>query len=93
MAKPTVRRSRDTAGPTPFENARDEMFQHIMQCGVIGADAEHQSEWFETTTQYLAERYHELTQEQVKELRTLGERFSQPPRASATSQEDATAAA
>ncbi len=93
MAKPTVRRSRDTVGPTPFENARDEMFQHIMQCGVIGADAEHQSEWFETTTQYLAERYHELTREQVQELRTLGERFSQPPRASSAIHEDATAAA
>lgn len=81
MAKPSFRRSRDVEGPTPFEHARDEMFQHIMQCGVIGADAEHRAEWFDTTLEYLADRFHELSPEQITELRTLGERFCQPPKA------------
>jgi hypothetical protein len=37
MAKPKDRRRREVVAPTPFEQARDEMFQHIMRCGVIGA--------------------------------------------------------
>ena len=24
--------------PSPFEQARDELFQHIMRCGVVGAE-------------------------------------------------------
>ena len=69
---------------TPFEQARDELFQHIMTCGVVGADAEHQHEWFEDTMKYFAERYPELSENQVTELRKLGERFAQPPKARAT---------
>ena len=68
------------APPTPFEDARDEMFQHIMKCGVIGAAPEDQKEWFDGTMAYLAERYHELGKEQIAELRVLGERFVQPTR-------------
>ena len=68
---------------TPFEEARDEMFQHIMKCGVIGATAEDQQEWFSGTMTYLAERYHELTPRQIAELRVLGERFSQPAKVKA----------
>lgn len=63
---------------TPFEEARDEMFQHIMKCGVIGSTPDDQKEWFDGTMTYLAERYHELSPRQVAELRVLGERFSQP---------------
>jgi hypothetical protein len=81
MAKQRVRRQREVSAPTPFEQARDEMFQHIMQCGVIGADPTHQAEWFNETMAYVSDRYHELTPEQVAELRTLGERFCQPPKA------------
>ena len=29
---------------TPFEEARDEMFQHIMKCGVIGATSDDQKD-------------------------------------------------
>lgn len=83
MAKPKSRQS-IPAGPTPFEEARDELFQQIMQCGVVGADSEHQNEWFEETMKYFAERYPELGDLQVKELRKLGERFAQPPKARAT---------
>lgn len=68
---------------TPFEEARDEMFQHIMKSGVIGALPEDQKEWFDGTIAYLAERYHELSPKQIAELRVLGERFSQPAKVNA----------
>ncbi|MDO8502593.1 MAG: hypothetical protein Q7S20_12190 [Gemmatimonadaceae bacterium] len=68
---------------TPFEEARDEMFQHIMKCGVIGSIPDDQKEWFDGTMNYLAERYHELSPRQIGELRVLGERFSQPAKVKA----------
>ena len=74
-------RKRDVALPSPFEQARDEMFQHIIRCGVLQASPEHQKEWFDQTIDYLADRYHELDKVEVTELRTLGERFCQPPKA------------
>jgi hypothetical protein len=83
MAKPKSNKS-SPGNPTPFEQARDELFQHIMTCGVVGADHEHQHEWFEETMKYFAERYPELGEGQVKELRKLGERFAQPPKARAS---------
>ena len=79
MAKARVRRRPESAAPTPFEEARDEMFQHIMRCGVVGADDAHQTEWFDATMVYMTERYPELEAAQLTELRTLGERFSRPP--------------
>lgn len=89
MAKQTVRRRKDVAAPSPFDQARDEMFQHIMQCGVIGADPEHKAEWFTQTVDYLADRYHELSASELRDLRTLGERFSQPPSRAAQQSEAA----
>jgi hypothetical protein len=80
MAKQKTKRQRDVALPTPFEEARDELFQQIMQCGVIGADSSHQEDWFRETMAYLADRYHELSPVQLTELKTLGERFVQPPK-------------
>lgn len=68
---------------TPFEDARDEMFQHVMKCGVIGAAAEDQQEWFDSTMNYLADRYHELNEKEIAELRVLGERFIQPAKVQA----------
>jgi hypothetical protein len=65
---------------TPFEEARDELFQQIMRCGVVGSAPEDQKEWFDNTMDYLTERYHELATGQVDELRVLGERFAQPPK-------------
>ena len=53
-------RNRTPAAPTPFELARDELFQHIIRCGVIGAAPEHQAEWFADTMEYLRDRYPEL---------------------------------
>lgn len=84
MSKQRNRYARNAAPvATPFEEARDEMFQHIMKCGVIGATLDDQKEWFDGTMSYLAERYHELSPKQVSELRVLGERFSQPAKVKA----------
>ena len=91
--KNTSRRSRPVAAPTPFEEARDELFQHIMRCGVVGADPEHVSEWFGETMPYMAERFPELSEAQVTELRTLGERFAQPPKARQQTESTADASA
>jgi hypothetical protein len=84
MAKPKSRKSGPSAGPTPFEEARDELFQHIMTCGVVGADSAHQHDWFDETMKYFAERYPELNEQKIGELRKLGERFAQPPKARAS---------
>lgn len=65
---------------SPFEEARDELFQHIMRCGVVGSDPEHQKEWFAETMMYMKDRYPELGAEQLGELHKLGERFAQPPK-------------
>ena len=76
--------ARRYAGPTeplPFEQARDELFQHIMRCGVVGAAPEHVEEWFVETIKYMSERFPELSEQQIGELKTLGLRFAQPPKA------------
>ncbi len=85
-------RSRPAAAPTPFEEARDELFQHVMRCGVIGAEPEHQAEWFTDTMAYLADRYPELSPAQIAELRVLGERFVQPPKTNTPTADAASAA-
>lgn len=66
------------AAPSPFDQARDELFQHVMRCGVIGSAPEHQAEWFDETMTFLADRYHELNKKQITDLRVLGERFAAP---------------
>ncbi len=65
---------------SPFEEARDELFQQIMRCGVVGSGPDDQKDWFDNTMDYLTERYHELAPGQLGELRVLGERFAQPPK-------------
>ena len=64
--------------PTNFEQARDELFSHILRCGVLEAADEHRKTWFDDTMDYLAERYETLTDAELAELRTLGERYCQP---------------
>ena len=83
MAKQKLRQRRDVAAPTAYQEARDELFQHIMQCGVVGCHPVDQKEWFDNTITYLTDRYPELNANQMKELRTLGERFAQPPKKAA----------
>jgi len=77
---PTRGRQNVSSTPSPYEEARDELFQHVMQCGVIGAEPNDQREWFDATVAYLTDRYPELSPTQLQELRTLGERFAQPPK-------------
>lgn len=64
--------------PRVFDQARDELFSHILRCGVLEALPEHQKEWFDDTMLYLAERYDSLSDEERAQLRTLGERYCQP---------------
>ena len=85
------RQRRVVTPPTPFEQARDELFQQIMRCEVIAASPDHQGEWFSETMTYFAERYPELKPADVNDLRKLGERFVQPPKATVIA-EDAPAA-
>ena len=54
------------------------MFSHILRCGVIDALPEHQKDWLDDTMLYLADRYEDLSEEELSQLRVLGERFSQP---------------
>jgi hypothetical protein len=95
MNKGRNRNRRPSNEPSLKDQARDELFQHIISCGVVGCDPEYQRTWFDETLQYLTERYHELTAVEIAELRTLGERFAQPPRsaASVSSGSDAVATA
>jgi len=69
---------RPPAMPTAFDAARDELFSHILRCGVLDAAPEHQKEWMDDTMQYVGDRYPDLTAEQHAQLRVLGERFCQP---------------
>ena len=64
-----------SAGPTTVDQARDELFSHILRCGVIEAEPEHQKEWMDDTMQYLAERYADLDEQQLAAVRV---RFCKP---------------
>src|SRR5215210_5793184 len=68
MTKKNPRRSPEAVS---FAQARDELFSHILRCGVIEALPEHQKEWFDDTMLYLADRYEDLSDEEVTQLRTL----------------------
>ena len=70
--------ARGNGAPTPFEQARDELFSHILRCGVLEAATEHQKEWFDDTMLYLADRYADLDEQRLADLRLLGERYCQP---------------
>jgi hypothetical protein len=69
---------RNQHGANLFEQARDELFSHILRCGVLDAAPEHQREWFDDTVLYLSDRYEGLAPEQLAELRLLGERYCRP---------------
>jgi hypothetical protein len=69
---------RTPAPPASFDQARDELFSHILRCGVIEAEPEHQKDWFDDTMQYLTERYPDLAEADLAGLRTLGERYCRP---------------
>jgi hypothetical protein len=78
MSKPKSSKRRDETPARLFDQARDELFSHILRCGVLEAAADDQREWFDDTMEYLAERYDGLSAEELAELRRLGERYCQP---------------
>lgn len=61
-----------------FDQARDELFSHIHRCQVLGADREAQVEWMDDTIAFMAERYPDLSEQELDQLRELGLRFCQP---------------
>lgn len=77
MNKKTTRSAPEAAA---FAQARDELFSHILRCGVIDALPEHQKDWFDDTMGYIADRYEALSEEEQTQLRLLGERYCQPVR-------------
>lgn len=94
MSRQNTRGRPAAAAPSAFDQARDELFQQVMRCGVIGSAPEHQTEWFDETMKYFGERYHELTPKQVADLRVLGQRFAAPSvRSSALTEASAEASA
>lgn len=80
-----------------FENARDELFRAIRECGVIDAHEEDKGPWMDETVQFMSERYPDLTATELSALRDLGLRFCQPviphgTQSAPRSNEEATAA-
>jgi hypothetical protein len=76
----TKKKTRSSSEALTFTQARDELFSHILRCGVIDALPEHQKDWFDDTMGYISERYEDLSPEQQSQLRLLGERYCQPVR-------------
>jgi hypothetical protein len=74
------KKTRSSAEALSFAQARDELFSHILRCGVIDALPEHQKDWFDDTMGYVADRYEDLSDEELSQLRVLGERYCQPVR-------------
>ena len=75
-----VKKPRSAPEAVSFAQARDELFSHILRCGVIDALPEHQKDWFDDTMGYIADRYEDLTEAEQTQLRLLGERYCQPVR-------------
>ena len=60
------------------DRARDELFSHINRCGVLQAHSEDQETWMGETIEYLGERYPDLSEKDLDELRTVGMQFCKP---------------
>jgi hypothetical protein len=63
---------------TSLDHARDELFSHVHRCGVLTADREQQVEWMTDTIEYIGERYPDLKEADLTQLREIGLRFCQP---------------
>jgi len=61
-----------------FDHARDELLSHIHRCGVLKATPEQQDQWLDETMEFMSERYTDLTEKQLADLRGIGSRFCQP---------------
>ena len=74
------KKTRSAPEAASFAQARDELFSHILRCGVIDALPEHQKDWLDDTMGYVADRYEGLSKEELAQLRMLAERYCQPVR-------------
>ena len=70
--------NRTETSPSVFEQARDELFSHILRCGVLEATVDHQKEWFDDTMDYLSDRYDTLPDNELGRIRGLGEQYCRP---------------
>ncbi len=70
--------SKDRYAPAALDRARDELFSHIQRCGVLDADSDQKQEWLDDTIEFLAERYVDLSREDLGALRTMGENYCSP---------------
>lgn len=70
--------SQNAKNSQDFARARDELFSHIHRCGVLKATREQQEEWMNDTIEYTSERYPELGEAGLTELREIGMRFCRP---------------
>ena len=61
-----------------MDRARDELFSHINRCGVLQAEGGDQQTWMDETIEYIAERYPDLSDADLKALYNVGIRFCQP---------------
>ncbi len=75
ISKPGKRSEAPLSG---FGQARDELFSHILRCGVLEASDQHQKDWFDDTMEYLSDRYDTLTDDHLAEVRRLGEVYCRP---------------
>lgn len=62
----------------PMERARDELFSHIHRCEVLKANPDDQDSWMTETMEYLAERYPDLGEKDLFQLRAVGLQFCKP---------------
>ena len=62
----------------PIERARDELFSHIHRCGVLKATPADQESWMAETMEYLAERYPDLGEKELFQLKSVGMQFCKP---------------
>jgi len=62
----------------PMARARDELFSHIHRCGVLEADTADQDVWMTETVQYLGERYPDLRNKELAQLKAVGMQFCKP---------------
>ncbi len=78
MGKKPKPKHRIEDNSSPFDKARDELLSHIIHCGVLQAEPQHQKDWFDDTMEYVAERYATLSDDQLDTIRALGERYCRP---------------
>ena len=71
-------RDRKPSTPSALDEARNELFSHIHRCGVLRASEEQQVEWMNDTVDFLHERYPEMNETELAELKAIGLRFCQP---------------